>query len=232
MPATVLVVEDETTLREELAYQLGQDGHRVVVAADGAQALEAFRRERPDLIILDLMLPKLGGMEVLRIVRRELDVPILVLTARGTETDKVVGLELGADDYVTKPFSLRELLTRVRVLLRRSERPETVDEGAAHIAIGRVTVDLAGHRVLRDGEARAVKPKAFELLSFLARHPNQVFSREQLLANVWGYDFGGESRTVDVHVHWLRAEIEDDPRVPRILETVRGVGYVLRPPEI
>ncbi len=232
MPSTILVVEDETTLREELAYQLGQDGHHVVSAADGAEALTAFRERRPDLVILDLMLPKLGGMEVLRIVRRESDVPILVLTARGTETDKVVGLELGADDYVTKPFSLRELLARVRVLLRRAEKTDSADDGAGQIEIGRVTVDLAGHRLLRDGATRPVKPKAFELLSFLAQHPNQVFSREQLLASVWGYDFGGESRTVDVHVHWLRTEIEEDPRAPRILETVRGVGYVLRPPAV
>jgi DNA-binding response OmpR family regulator len=230
VPSTVLVVEDEKTLRDELAYQLAQEGHRVLTAVDGSEALRAFRSEPPDLIILDLLLPELGGMEVMRIVRRESDVPILVLTARGTETDKVVGLELGADDYVTKPFSLRELLARVGVLLRRPRRPSPTTSAAAAVELGRATVDLVGHRLLVDNEPRPIKPKAFELLAFLARHPNQVFSRDQLLADVWGYDFAGESRTVDVHVHWLRAEIEENPSAPKLLQTVRGVGYVLRPP--
>ena len=230
MAQTILVVEDEDILREELAYQLEHDGYVVVQAADGAQAIERFRADKPDLILLDLMLPQLSGTEVTRIIRRESDVPILILTARGSEVDKVVGLELGADDYVTKPFSLRELQARIRGILRRTERP--VGAGGADatetLRVGRATIDLAGHRLLRDGEVRPVKPKAFDLLAFLLRHQGQVFSREQLLADVWGYDYAGETRTVDVHVHWLRAEIEDDPQNPKVLETVRGVGYVLR----
>jgi len=230
MAQTILVVEDEDILREELAYQLEHDGYAVVQAADGAQAIERFRADKPDLILLDLMLPQLSGTEVTRIIRRESDVPILILTARGSEVDKVVGLELGADDYVTKPFSLRELQARIRSILRRSERPAgAIGADATEILrVGRATIDLAGHRLLRDGEVRPVKPKAFDLLAFLLRHQGQVFSREQLLADVWGYDYAGETRTVDVHVHWLRAEIEDDPQNPKVLETVRGVGYVLR----
>ena len=230
MVQTILVVEDEDTLREELAYQLEQEGYRVSQAADGAQALDRFRADKPDLILLDLMLPEVSGTELTRIIRRESDVPILILTARGSEVDKVVGLELGADDYVTKPFSLRELQARIRGILRRADRPSmaSAGQGSDLVSVGRVTVDLAGHRLLRDGEVRPIKPKAFDLLAFLLRHPGQVFSREQLLSDVWGYDYAGETRTVDVHVHWLRQEIEDDPATPTVLETVRGVGYVLR----
>ena len=230
MAQTILVVEDEDILREELAYQLEHDGYAVVQAADGAQAIERFRADKPDLVLLDLMLPQLSGTEVTRIIRRESDVPILILTARGSEVDKVVGLELGADDYVTKPVSLRELQARIRGILRRSERPVGAigGDGTETRRVGRATIDLAGHRLLRDGEVRPIKPKAFDLLAFLLRHQGQVFSREQLLADVWGYDYAGETRTVDVHVHWLRAEIEDDPQNPKVLETVRGVGYVLR----
>ena len=225
MARTVLVVEDEGPLRAELAYQLEQEGYRVVQAADGAKALDAFRAEKPDLVLLDLMLPELSGIEFTRIVRRESDAPILMLTARASEVDKVVGLELGADDYVTKPFSLRELLARVNGLLRRHER---ATDTADPVQVGKVTVDLAGHRLIRGTEIRPIKPKAFELLAFLVRNPGQVFSREQLLSEVWGYDFAGETRTVDVHVHWLRREIEPDPQSPALLQTVRGVGYVLR----
>ena len=229
---TILVVEDEATLREELAYQLSQDGYRVVQAEDGAEALARFRTDKPDLIVLDVMLPQLSGTDVMRILRRESDVPILMLTARGGEVDRVVGLELGADDYVTKPFSLRELQARIRGLLRRGEQRVSATPAGetppTPVQVGRATVDLAGHRLTRDGEVRPVKPKAFELLGFLLRNAGQVFSREQLLADVWGYDYAGETRTVDVHVHWLRAEIEEDPRKPKVLETVRGVGYVLR----
>ncbi len=225
MARTVLVVEDEEPLRAELAYQLEQEGYRVVQANDGAVALERFRADKPDLVLLDLMLPELSGTEFTRIVRRESDTPILMLTARTSEVDKVVGLELGADDYVTKPFSLRELLARVNGLLRRHER---TTDAAEPVSLGRVTVDLYGHRLMRGSEIRPIKPKAFELLAFLLRHPGQVFSREQLLSEVWGYDFAGETRTVDVHVHWLRREIEPDPATPALLQTVRGVGYVLR----
>jgi DNA-binding response OmpR family regulator len=229
MARSILVVDDERTLRETLAEGLEEEGYAVFQAADGREAVETFRRHRPDLILLDLMLPELSGIEVCRIIRAESGVPILMLTAKSAEIDKVVGLELGADDYVTKPFSFRELLARVRALLRRAEaqsqaaEPETIELGA-------VKVDLAGRRLLRDGETLPVKPKAFDLLVFLLRNAGHVFTRDQLLEHVWGYDYAGETRTVDVHVHWLRAQIESDPADPVYLETVRGVGYVLRRP--
>ena len=228
MARTILVVDDEPTLRETLAEALDADGFRVVTAADGREALLRFREHRPDLIVLDLMLPELSGVEVCRIVRQESGVPILMLTAKSSEIDKVLGLELGADDYVTKPFSLRELTARIRALLRRIEQPSA--EGPATVALGDLTVDLAGHRLLRDGVPVPVKPKVFELLAFLLRHPGQVFSREQLLEHVWGYDYAGETRTVDVHVHWLRSAIEPEPASPSYVQTVRGVGYVFRRP--
>jgi DNA-binding response OmpR family regulator len=173
------------------------------------------------------MLPELSGIEVCRIIRRESDVPIVMLTAKDSELDKVVGLELGADDYVTKPFSLRELSARIRALFRRSEQ-QAGESVPAVIDLGRVQVDLAGHRLLRNGEPVAIKPKAFELLAFLVGRSGQAFTRDQLLEHVWGYDYGGETRTVDVHVHWLRSEIEENPAAPRLIETVRGVGYVFR----
>jgi DNA-binding response OmpR family regulator len=229
MPQTILVVEDEDTLRDTLTYELEQDGYRVVGAADGASALTQFRAENPDLVLLDLMLPELSGVEVARILRRESDVPILMLTARGSEIDKVVGLEVGADDYVTKPFSLRELQARIRAHLRRRDAEAQAGTEQGLLArVGLVDVDLAGHRLLRDGQVRPIKPKAFELLAYFMLHPGQVFSREQLLADVWGYDYAGETRTVDVHIHWLRAEVEPDPKRPQVIETVRGAGYVLR----
>jgi DNA-binding response OmpR family regulator len=228
---SVLVVEDEPTVRETLAESLAEDGLRVWTAADGVQALERFRADRPDLILLDLMLPGMSGIDLTRIIRAESSVPILMLTARDSELDKVLGLELGADDYVTKPFSLRELQARVRALLRRSEQLATEAPATRSIELGGVQVDLAGHRLLRDGRPLPVKPKAFELLAFLMRNPGQVFSREQLLERVWGYDYAGETRTVDVHVHWLRKQVEADPADPRFVKTVRGVGYVFRWPE-
>jgi DNA-binding response OmpR family regulator len=229
---SVLIVDDEPTLRETLAETLEQDGLRVVTAGDGREALERFRATPVDLVLLDLMLPELSGIEVCRIIRRESSVPILMLTARDSEIDKVVGLEVGADDYVTKPFSLRELQARVRALLRRVDGAgaTATPRAAEPILLGQVSVDLVGHRLLRDGEQLPVRPKAFELLAFLLRNPGQVFTRDQLLEHVWGYDYAGETRTVDVHVHWLRAQIEDDPQQPQVLETVRGVGYVLRLP--
>ena len=228
MSRTILVVDDEPTLRETLAEALDADGFHVVTAADGREALVKFRELRPDLLVLDLMLPELSGVEVCRIIRQESGVPILMLTAKIAELDKVVGLELGADDYVTKPFSLRELSARIRALLRRIEQPAV--EGPATLGLGDLTVDLAGHRLLRDGVPVPVKPKVFELLAFLLRHPGQVFSREQLLEHVWGYDYAGETRTVDVHVHWLRTAIEPEPAAPALIQTVRGVGYVFRRP--
>jgi DNA-binding response OmpR family regulator len=228
MARTILVVDDEPTLLATLAENLGEDGFRVVTAADGREALVRFRADRPDLVVLDLMLPELSGLEVCRIIRQESSVPVLMLTARTGELDTVVGLEVGADDYVTKPFSLRELQARIRALLRRSEQQTPAT--APVIDLGSVQVDLAGHRVLRQGVELPLKPKAFELLAFLVANPGQVFTRDQLLERVWGYDYAGETRTVDVHVHWLRSAIEADPGRPELLRTVRGVGYVLRRP--
>jgi len=230
MARTILVVDDERILRETLAESLEVEGFTVVQAADGREAVSLFRRSHPDLILLDLMLPELSGTEVCRIIRAESGVPILMLTAKSAELDKVVGLELGADDYVTKPFSFRELLARIRALLRRSEQQAQVSDTET-VELGEVKVDLAGRRLLRGAEVLPVKPKAFELLAFLIRNAGHVFTRDQLLERVWGYDYAGETRTVDVHVHWLRAQIEDDPANPVYLETVRGVGYVLRRPE-
>jgi len=230
MARTILVVDDETTLRETLVEALETEGFRVVSAADGREALAVFRAERPDLVLLDLMLPELSGIEVCRIIRAESGVPIVMLTAKDSEIDKVVGLELGADDYVTKPFSVRELSARIRALFRRSEQALASENPPAVVDLGRVQVDIAGHRLLRDGDALPVKPKAFELLLFLLRHPGQVFTRDQLLERVWGYDYAGETRTVDVHVHWLRSQIEDQPSSPQFIHTVRGVGYGFRRP--
>ena len=228
MARTILVVDDEPTLRETLAEALEADGYAVVQAGDGRAALEQFRSHTPDLVLLDLMLPELSGLEVARQIRAESSVPIVMLTARDAELDKVVGLEMGADDYITKPFSLRELTARVRAVLRRGE-----PSGASlppKVEIGVVEVDLPGHRVLRNGAEIPMKPKVFELLAFLLRHPGQVMSREQLLEQVWGYDYLGETRTVDVHVHWLRSAVEVDPSTPTVIQTVRGTGYVLRKP--
>ena len=231
MARTILVVEDETTLRETLADALEAEGYQVVQAADGRAALTRFRADHPDLVLLDLMLPELSGIEVCRIIRAESGVPIVMLTAKDSELDKVVGLELGADDYVTKPFSLRELSARIRALFRRSEQAAPAG-GPTLVDLGNVQVDLAGHRVLRNGESVPIKPKAFELLAFLLRNPGQAFTRDQLLEHVWGYDYAGETRTVDVHVHWLRSTLEDDAAAPKFIHTVRGVGYVFRrPPE-
>jgi DNA-binding response OmpR family regulator len=228
MARTILVVDDEPVLRETLAEALDADGFRVVTAADGREALSRFREHQPDLVVLDLMLPELSGIEVCRIIRAESGVPIVMLTAKSSELDKVVGLELGADDYVTKPFSLRELSARIRALLRRTE--QLAEASIPLVELGALTVDLAGHRLLRDGERVPLTPKVFELLAYLLRHPGQVLTRERLLEHVWGYDYAGETRTVDVHVHWLRAAIEPDPADPAYLHTVRGVGYVFRRP--
>jgi len=230
MSRSILVVDDEQTVRETVGETLEAEGFHVTLAADGREALERFRADRPDLILLDLMLPELSGFEVCRIIRAEADVPIIMLTAKGGEVDKVVGLEVGADDYVTKPFSLRELVARVRAVFRRSDLRSISERPAPVVDLGTVQVDLAGHRILREGVDVPVKPKVFELFAFLLRHPGQVFTREQLLERVWGYDYAGETRTVDVHVHWARSAIEADPANPVLIQTVRGVGYVLRRP--
>jgi DNA-binding response OmpR family regulator len=230
--ATILLVDDEPTLVATLDYNLRRDGHDVVIARDGRAALEQARARPPDLVLLDVMLPKLDGFDVCRELRRTSTVPILMLTARDSEVDKVVGLEIGADDYMTKPFSMRELLARVKAMLRRSamRQPEPVAAGTPWVAPAAVTrgpleIDVAARAVRRGGQPVHLKPKEFELLAFLAQNGGRVFSRNQLLENVWGYEFDGDTRTVDVHVRWLREKIEDEPSRPKLLETVRGVGY-------
>jgi len=226
----VLVIEDELTLVETLEYNLTRQSYDVCTAADGLAALEVARREHPDLIVLDIMLPKLDGFEVCRILRREMNVPILILTARVDEVDKVVGLEMGADDYLTKPFSMRELLARVKALLRRvhldrEEAAEVETPPAEKLTFGDLTIDLVRREVLREGKPLYLKPQEYELLVFLARNQNIVLSRDLILERVWGWDFVGGSRTVDVHVRWLREKIEPDPAHPTRIVTVRGVGY-------
>ena len=224
----ILVVDDEPTLVETIRYNLRREGHEVITATDGVQAIESARRDRPDLVILDLMLPKLDGFEVCRAIRRDQTVPILMLTAKDDEVDKVVGLELGADDYMTKPFSMRELLARVRAMLRRVQmlRDEAVDrQEAPSYRSGDLEVDVRQHRVFLSGREISLKPKEFDLLAFLVRNPSQAFTRETLLQRVWGYDYVGDTRTVDVHVRGLREKVELDPSEPTRLETVRGVGY-------
>ncbi len=219
----ILVADDEPTLVATVKYNLERESYQVVTATDGQSALSAARQTHPDLIVLDLMMPGLDGLEVCRILRRETKVPILMLTARGTEVDKVVGLEMGADDYVTKPFGMRELIARVRALLRRAETQD--DAAGAVVASGDVSIDLRRREASRSGKPLPLKPKEFELLAFLARNSGRAFTREQLLGQVWGYEFAGDTRTVDVHVRWLRQKIEAEPAKPVRLITVRGVGY-------
>jgi DNA-binding response OmpR family regulator len=231
MSAKILIVEDEPTLLDTLAYNLGRQGYEVSTAADGLVALDVARDKQPDLIVLDVMLPGLDGFEVCRILRQDMSVPILMLTARDDEVDKVVGLEVGADDYLTKPFSMRELLARVKALLRRVRlvREEMASEGEVPardvLTFGDLTLDLTRHEVSREGEPLGLKPKEYELLVFLARNRGMVLSRDLILERVWGWDYVGGSRTVDVHVRWLREKIEPEPADPVRIITVRGVGY-------
>ena len=225
---TILIIEDEAALVAALSYNLRREGYSVASASDGPEGLRLARSERPALVILDLMLPGTDGIDVCRRLRSQSTVPILILTAKSDEVDKIVGLEVGADDYMTKPFSVRELLARVRALLRRVEMereaapPDVVELADLHL-------DLRGRQASKGGRELALKPKEFDLVAFLARHPRQVFSREQLLDEVWGFEFAGASRTVDVHVRWLRQKIEDEPSRPVHLLTVRGSGYKLVP---
>ena len=220
---TILVVDDEPTLVATLKYNLERESFRVLEAADGEAALEAARTGRPDLIVLDLMLPGLSGLEVCRILRKETRVPIIMLTAKDAEVDKVVGLETGADDYVTKPFGMPELMARVRALLRRSQ--PGAEEAPDVVESGDLRVDLARREVRRGGSPLRLKPKELDLLVFFMRRRGRAFSREELLNQVWGYEFADDTRTVDVHVRWLRQKIERDPAQPSRLITVRGVGY-------
>jgi len=224
----ILIVEDDRNLLDTLKYNLRKEGYEVISAVDGAEALDVARRQKPDLIILDIMLPKLSGFEVCRILRKEMIVPILMLTAKTEETDKIVGLEIGADDYMTKPFSLRELLARVRAMLRRTKMIE-MQPGPreASLKVGDIEVDMARHKASKGTTMLELTPKEFDLLAFLAKNKGFVFSREQLLDKVWGYDYAGDTRTVDVHIRWLRQKIESDPNNPKHLLTIRGTGYKL-----
>ncbi len=223
----LLVIDDEANLRHTLSYALRAEGYEVLTAEDGESGVEAFRRSAPDLVILDLMLPKLDGLEVCRRLRRETDVPIIMLTARDSELDKVVGLEVGADDYLSKPFSIRELVARVRAALRRSVRVPQVRSEDVYESDG-LRMDLGRRQVLREGAEISLKPKEFDLLAFLMADPGQVFTRDRILAGVWGFDYSGDSRTVDTHVKTLRDRIGDDAVNARWIETVRGSGYRFR----
>lgn len=223
----ILLVEDDTTLSMTIAYNLRQAGHDVLLAHDGGQAITLARSEKPDLVVLDLMLPGMGGLDVCRILRRDGDpVPIIMLTARDAEVDRIVGLEVGADDYVSKPFSMRELLARVSAMLRRKEmlvEAETAEE----IAFDGITINLGSRRVTRNGAELKLNFREFELLAFMARNRGRALSRAELMEKVWGYDHAGVDRTVDVHIRWLRQKLEKDPSAPELLVTVRGLGYRL-----
>jgi DNA-binding response OmpR family regulator len=223
----VLVADDDPLIQRLVRTHLYRAGFRVVTAADGEAALDMAAAEQPDLIVLDLMLPDVDGFEVCKRVREFSLVPIVMLTARGDQVDKLRGFEVGADDYLTKPFSMHELLARVKAQLRRAAMQVASVGGVATVlTAGDLTVDVGAHRVLRNGEALQLKRREFDLLVYLMRHPGQLQSRETLLRNVWGYEYSGDTRTVDVHVRWLRGKIEDDPAAPTRIQTVRGVGYV------
>lgn len=226
----ILVVDDEKNILELVRFNLEREGYQVLTALDGARGLELARRENPDLIVLDVMLPGMSGLEVCRELHRDpatKDIPIIMLSARAEELDRVLGLEMGADDYVTKPFSPRELVARVKARLRRS-RPEDGREDQApeaRLDFGRLVIDEDRFAVYIDGKKQDFTPKEFDLLRFMARQPGKVFSRDQLLEQVWGYDYAGDSRTVDVHIRHIRQKLEHLPGGAQLIETVRGVGY-------
>jgi two-component system response regulator RegX3 len=221
----ILVVEDEEALADSVRYNLEREGYAVSVATDGRRAIDRFHAESPSLVILDLMLPELSGLDVCRMIRAESDVPIIMVTAKDSEADKVAGLELGADDYVTKPFSVRELVSRVRANLRRTRPPAVVSAAEEVLAAGPVTMDVARHEVSVRGRAVPLPPKEFELLEALLRRRGRLLTRGFLIEEVWGADYYGDTRTLDVHVKRLRRKVEEDPHRPVHLVTVRGLGY-------
>lgn len=224
--ATILIVEDEESLAEPLAYLLQKEGFDTLLAADGPSALEQFNDDHVDLVLLDLMLPGMSGTDVCRKLRAESDVPIIMVTARDSEIDKVVGLELGADDYVTKPYSTRELIARIRAVLRRGPEVDEVEESGGQILEGgRVRMDVERHTVLVDGQPVAMPLKEFDLLEYLMRNAGRVLTRAQLIDRIWGADYVGDTKTLDVHVKRLRTKIEQEPSRPQQLITVRGLGY-------
>jgi two-component system response regulator RegX3 len=222
--ARILLVEDEASLAETVRYALERDGFSVDVARDGRVALDRFHESEPDLVILDLMLPAVSGLDVCRRIRESSTVPIIMVTAKDSEADKVAGLELGADDYVTKPFSVRELVSRVRAHLRRSQMTAPVTNGSL-LTGGPIRMDVDRHEVTIDGSTVAFPPKEFELLETFLRSPGRLLTRELLIQRIWGDDYVGDTKTLDVHVKRVRQKIEDDPHDPKWLLTVRGLGY-------
>ncbi|OCS87919.1 response regulator YycF [Caryophanon tenue] len=234
MNKTILVVDDEKPIADILQFNLIKEGYNVVCAYDGDEALQKVEEAQPDLMLLDIMLPKRDGMEVCREVRKKYDFPIIMLTAKGSEIDKVLGLEMGADDYVTKPFSTRELIARVKANMRRlnvSAQVEEAERDSNDIAVGALVIQPDAYLVQKRGEAIELTHREFELLHYLAQHIGQVMTREHLLQTVWGYDYFGDVRTVDVTIRRLREKIEDNPSHPVWIVTRRGVGYYLRNPE-
>lgn len=226
----ILLVEDETSLQATIAYNLKKAGYEISTASDGETALELAKDQRPDLVLLDVMLPTIDGFDVCRNIRRSSGVPIIILTARNDEIDRVVGLEIGADDYLTKPFSMRELLARVKAILRRRDllEQDMVNENKPKpsvISVGELSIDLDAYRVTLGEREITLKPKELELLVHLVRHRGNVCPTRQLLGEVWGYDYYGDSRTLAVHIHGLREKLEAEPGGSRLIETVRGVGY-------
>lgn len=227
----VLIIEDEPNIIELVAYNLEKEGWLVSKAQTGEEGWEKIQAEHPDIILLDLMLPGIDGMEICRRTRQNKltrDIPIIILTAKAEEADRVLGLESGADDYVTKPFSPRELIARIRAVLRRADKNFSEVEEKETMVLGPIKMDLRQHKVLVHNNEIELTPKEFDLLHLLMSHPGRAFSREYLLENLWGYEFFGDTRTVDVHVRRLRQKIEDNPAQPYWLETVRGVGYRIR----
>lgn len=231
MAEKILVVDDEISLQETLAYNLKKEGYEIVVAGDGMSAIDLARTQKPDVIILDVMLPGLDGFEVCRILRQEINTPVLMLTARDDEIDRVVGLEVGADDYLAKPFSMRELIARVKALIRRVRLiREEMGTAAQEIQskmlnFDNLSIDLTRREVKLNEVVLPLKPKEYELLTFMGQHRGQVLTRQFILERVWGWDFVGDSRTVDVHIRWLREKIEASPEMPQRIVTVRGAGY-------
>lgn len=234
MTKTILVVDDEKPIADILQFNLVKEGYQVICAYDGDEALEIIEEQQPDLMLLDIMLPKRDGMEVCREIRKKYDFPIIMLTAKGSEIDKVLGLEMGADDYVTKPFSTRELIARVKANMRRLKASAQVEESKDEpndITVGALIIQPDAYLVLKRGESIELTHREFELLHYLAKHIGQVMTREHLLQTVWGYDYFGDVRTVDVTIRRLREKIEDNPSHPNWIVTRRGVGYYLRNPE-
>jgi two-component system response regulator RegX3 len=226
--ARILIVEDESTLADAMRYGLEREGFRCSVANDGAVALSRFQADQPDLVLLDLMLPGLTGEDVCRAIRKSGSTPIIIVSAKTSEVDRVLGLELGADDYITKPFSSRELIARVRTVLRRSGVSADM-AGPSVLEAGPVRLDIEKHEARVNGAVVALPPKEFMLLECLMRRTGKLCTREALIGDVWGTDYFGDTRTLDVHIKRLRAKIEDDPRKPRYLRTIRGLGYKFEP---